>query len=227
VHPTNVHGLEPLETSQPARPLSDQESRAEAKRVDAARWEKLRPAPVRSAEQQARREAAKLTYYPSPRFLEADRRALAMLKDQHRVEQRAWLAFLRIFRTALLRLRPRSRAARRRSPSSRPRAPSDDCGSEPPGPGRVGDEPFSSREVSRVARIVEGVCGRELTPARFHAIVHPLTVGLSAEQRGHARLLIFLELSDALQRSFYNGIRADADRESDRQLPFGPEGGAV
>jgi hypothetical protein len=150
-----------------------------------------------------------------------------MLKNQHRAEQRAWLARLRIFRMALLRLRPRSRTTRRRSPSTRPRAPADDPGSEPgPGPSRAGGEPFGSRETSQVARIVQVVCGWELTPARLYAIVHPLTAGLSAEQRGHARLLTFLELPDALRRSFYNSIRVSTDRESARPLRFGQAGGA-
>jgi hypothetical protein len=128
-----------------------------------------------------------------------------------------------------------SRSRARRRPACRSRSSSDgdpDPGDQPPRPQpaprllaralRARDEPFSSREVSQVAQIVQSVCGRELTPARFYAIVHPLVASLSVEQRGHARLLIFLELPDPLQRSFYASVRAGAERENDRRFGGDP-----
>jgi hypothetical protein len=94
---------------------------------------------------------------------------------------------------------------------------------------RLGDEPFTVEEARAVAHNVRADHGglTSLTPAGFAVLVHPYTFWLEGEQLAHAKLLIFLELPDHLRRSFYASLRADADRESDRELRFGQEGGAA
>jgi hypothetical protein len=156
----------------------------------------------------------------------AQRLAMATLQAQ---AERVSVRTAGPVRSVRLRVRSRSRAPRarrvRRS-SCRTRGP-DDSGSEPgSGPSWDADESFSDEEARAVARSVVSGSGASLTPERFYAITSTLLLGLEGGQLANARLRVFCVLPDRLRRSFYASLRAHTDRESDRQLRFGQEGGA-
>lgn len=101
------------------------------------------------------------------------------------------------------------RPAARRG-ATRARAPSgDSSGSEPPGSDDGPGDDFTDADACYAAAHVVALYPAGLTPARFRATTLPFVHGLADEQLGNARLRIFIQLPDVVQRAFYRHLTAE------------------